>query len=706
MVFWVIMAVAIGNLFLGFGLAVFLHRRYQTWLLSEIAGATESPPGVSGESNVERFSETVNKKKASALGSGVNQNQPVLTTPALGPREIASYDATPIWEGSPEEGVMASLPEGREPAPTHLEGPSQSAEEPTNAGLAEGKIAAESPVKLDEKTAAFDPEASLRSVPAENLSELHSLKLSEEDLFPPKPRKNEPAERSGLLSESPASLATESSSSSEANGLDSILSVSEQSRALISQEVPGLTPMKDKLPEKTTFLEAQLSVAQEATRSQSMGLEDLCPPSSVSARSHQEALFFQQSLKQQKISEPERVLPEPPVAFQTNEEPNRQQLLASEALPSAEVLPSEPPSVSAPGEVFDGSDSSLSAGLPSLRQDGLEASLERALTQWQMEAARYFEELSRTRNKVQNFSPSPQLEELHASWTEIHQAGQQYLATARPVRETFGQFSDLPSRMRPIRDHLNTLAAKEETLIELSQELIPTQLPQMDTHLLRQQLLQHTDRLLEANRKVQSALEIARRGPTEPTALPDHMSRSRAATSKLLVESVRQKVNSWWDQRRVHIPRLSLIILEIDDFEQLEEDYGTLLCEGLLQALEKILEGFDQQDDFLVRLRGPGFARFCAHRSLEQAAELAERLRQTLMNTRFYRKNTELRISVSCGLTEATREDTPETLFERAEAALLQARRYGKGRTFLHDGYFPMPVPSHPLPIWPKQMEI
>ena len=43
-------------------------------------------------------------------------------------------------------------------------------------------------------------------------------------------------------------------------------------------------------------------------------------------------------------------------------------------------------------------------------------------------------------------------------------------------------------------------------------------------------------------------------------------------------------------------------------------------------------------------------------------------------------------------MTDAAPNDTQQQLFERAAAALHEAKRYGRNRTFQHDGKYATPV--------------
>ncbi len=570
------------------------------------------------------------------------------------------------------------------------EGLSQAAEKGEPVGLAAQEPPSASPKKLEEETDSLsNPEASLNSGLGENISAPQARQAAGDNLRVQEAagaQATQPAQTSVPVSVPVGSQDAPPESSLEATASDPIFSF--QEAAGREDFAAALESAKEVFP-----------LSEESKRSE-RELPEPKAPVTPSASKHEKAPFFQQATE-----------PESSFASQIVPPEKRWDSLSEErgSLDHALCVPS----VLAEREAASGAENDLgrpepasSPGSSSSALEGMEASLERALWQWQAEAARYFEELSRTRAKVQRFSGAAKLAEIHSSWEAIHRAGQEYLTTARPVREAFEQFSNLRSGIKPIRDHLNTSAMKEEALIELTPELMPGADEQYDTHLLCQQLLQHTDRLLEANRKVQTALDKARRGGEHQRLGPELSELCQPRTGFLPEGPIWEKVITWWREQRVGTHRLSVILLEVDDFGQIQEEFGPSISEGLLRAIENLLAIAHEEEGFLVPLAGPRFAQFCGNHSLDQAVTVAEHLRQAIMATRFYRKRTELRISVSCGVTEATGDDTPETVLERAEVALLQARRYGKGRCFSHDGYFPIPVPAHPLGVSPKEIEI
>jgi len=676
MVFWVIMGVAIGNLLLGFALAVFLNRRYQTLVLPSSLGTSSSQDIFHKGPDIRDTKLGRGPEEADAIPGGEDASgMPVSLQTEL----EASVSEPFLEEPSPANPPEEESPKASEP-PLEKEEKTEGASPP----CAESEMPSSGGENQELAGAEILPAA---SIPQENPTETQRIEEPVESV-----PSAEDGEAGGAVGgepadASPTSLGSRgevSSDGAEASSGDKPPKGMPETAEEKGMHGPAGLPPKEDSPR--SFAESQptdIDTEQKGVSS-SGSLSDLASSRRFLSEASRDA------------SEPSRegktsVAEQKPVGKNADSE-----ILDRSSGPSSSDMQE-----AAQG----GSDAETKTESPS-SANGLEASLERALLQWQREAAQYFEQLSRTRAKVQKISDNPKAEEIHTSLGEIHRAGQEYLTTARPAREALGQLTNLRSTITPMRDHLNTLAAKEETLIELTSELLPPKAGEAEGRFLCAQLLQHTDRLLEANQKVQTALEAARSGSAEETPAPGDSNSRPSGNGSFLEAKVREKVSTWWDDCRSQTHHLSLIILEIDDLSQLEEEYGTSLCKGLVRAIGKLVELEQGAKDLVIPLSGPRFAWFCHNQPMDHAVERAEHLRQSLAATRFYRRKKELRISVSCGVTEATREDTPESVLERAEATLLQARRYGKGRCFSHDGYFPMPVPQHPVPITPKEFEI
>lgn len=122
---------------------------------------------------------------------------------------------------------------------------------------------------------------------------------------------------------------------------------------------------------------------------------------------------------------------------------------------------------------------------------------------------------------------------------------------------------------------------------------------------------------------------------------------------------------------------LSLMVLDLDGFKQVNDTHGHEVGDRVLKALAACLEAHVRQSDRAVRLGGEEFAVLLPETSLAQAARLGERLRQAVAALKV---PPVAALSVSVGVTQATPTDSPLSLIKRADEAMYRAKRRGKNR--------------------------
>ena len=67
--------------------------------------------------------------------------------------------------------------------------------------------------------------------------------------------------------------------------------------------------------------------------------------------------------------------------------------------------------------------------------------------------------------------------------------------------------------------------------------------------------------------------------------------------------------------------------------------------------------------------------------ALAQGCAVAEKLRVAVQEAGFRYRGEPVRVTMSCGVAACCGEDTLETLYERADAALYQAKAQGRNRS-------------------------
>lgn len=131
---------------------------------------------------------------------------------------------------------------------------------------------------------------------------------------------------------------------------------------------------------------------------------------------------------------------------------------------------------------------------------------------------------------------------------------------------------------------------------------------------------------------------------------------------------------------RIEKEQFSLVMLDIDNFKQVNDTYGHQEGDTVIVALADILRnrriGHKQNvssgrwggEEFMVLLRGT---------DADSAAYIADLLRESFANTSFKEIRPQ---TVSLGVTQARQEDTVDSLCTRVDMALYRAKKNGKNR--------------------------
>lgn len=336
-----------------------------------------------------------------------------------------------------------------------------------------------------------------------------------------------------------------------------------------------------------------------------------------------------------------------------------------------------------------------------------EPALEDALAQWQAEVSRYYEELSQVRDGLRECQVSLEPARLEGCLTRLRTAGEGYLSSARPARDAFGRRWADQGAAEPDRSKLEEVSLDHDALIEDTHRAIAAFDRQGDLEAGCDTMARRTDELLGMNRKVQDALAAAGRVGTAVSAPEDEADRDRAPVAELTsAEDMHTQLAQWWEDNAGRTHQLSAVMLSVDKFDQVCSRHGAPLGDRIVRAIAKLLAAERRGDGLTVQLDNGRFVcvYYEANRGFADAA--AERLRQMVEQTRFCSKKDEIAVTVSCGVTEATAEDTTDTLLLRAEKALTLAERHGGNRTCSHGGAFADLVASRKLDIRTRQIEL
>lgn len=125
---------------------------------------------------------------------------------------------------------------------------------------------------------------------------------------------------------------------------------------------------------------------------------------------------------------------------------------------------------------------------------------------------------------------------------------------------------------------------------------------------------------------------------------------------------------------------LSLLMLDIDHFKLINDSYGHKTGDQVLQKLSELLQQSLREVDVLGRIGGEEFAILLPESNMEQAVEVAERLRVQVANAKLLEVNGALiRFTVSVGVAFSYNADKNlDKLLAEADEALYKAKNSGR----------------------------
>ena len=118
----------------------------------------------------------------------------------------------------------------------------------------------------------------------------------------------------------------------------------------------------------------------------------------------------------------------------------------------------------------------------------------------------------------------------------------------------------------------------------------------------------------------------------------------------------------------------SIILVDIDDFKKVNDNYGHLVGDKVLIQLAKILKKYTRTVDTVGRWGGEEFLIICPETNKEGVIKLARNLQEKINEFTFDEVGN---ITVSIGLSNF-KEDTSDTIVKKADVALYNIKENGK----------------------------
>jgi diguanylate cyclase (GGDEF)-like protein len=136
-----------------------------------------------------------------------------------------------------------------------------------------------------------------------------------------------------------------------------------------------------------------------------------------------------------------------------------------------------------------------------------------------------------------------------------------------------------------------------------------------------------------------------------------------------------------WNSTLRHGRNLSVVLLDIDNFKQINDAYGHAHGDEVLIATANALMQSVRQEDVAARWGGEEFILLLPETDHEEAVALAERLRVTIAGIRLKHAGGEITFTASFGVAQReTHQGTLDSLISTADSYLYQSKEMGRNR--------------------------
>ena len=251
----------------------------------------------------------------------------------------------------------------------------------------------------------------------------------------------------------------------------------------------------------------------------------------------------------------------------------------------------------------------------------------------------------------------------HARKDATSQMNSQIRSQVGSISKAFGEAGDINKLKVSVESQLKGIVAAMDGFIESETQR---------EHVLEQQL-----------QELQEQLTLAQ---TESQAMRRklHNETLRALTDSLTHLPNREAFEERYQMERDRFLRYkhpaSLAILDIDHFKQVNDTYGHLVGDRVLQAFAEQVKKMIRSTDFFARFGGEEFILLMPDTTLDAAKTLMEKVRESIENMSPASLGTQTPIAASAGLAAFQLGEKAEQLLERADKALYRAKDHGRNQ--------------------------
>lgn len=130
---------------------------------------------------------------------------------------------------------------------------------------------------------------------------------------------------------------------------------------------------------------------------------------------------------------------------------------------------------------------------------------------------------------------------------------------------------------------------------------------------------------------------------------------------------------------------LALLLIDIDDFRHINENFGNLAGDKVLIFLGKVLKSLYKEDFIVYRFGGEEFIVALLNKNAQDMQSIASKILEMVRNYKLIYKNDQIKLTLSIGATYFQENDAYDKLMQRLKDALKQAKENGKDNLVIEE---------------------
>ncbi len=214
-------------------------------------------------------------------------------------------------------------------------------------------------------------------------------------------------------------------------------------------------------------------------------------------------------------------------------------------------------------------------------------------------------------------------------------------------------------------------------------------------NLERQHRIEAQRYALDIERQANQTLEARVQARTEELEQANELLKAVTITDGLTKVANRrrfdEKLETEWNRALRHGQPVSLVMLDIDHFKQVNDDFGHLAGDDCLVSVAQVCaDEIQRSGDLLARYGGEEFSVLLPATLEDGAVSMAERLRAAVAETPIHvvGSDSPMNLSVSVGVATMTPApgSRPAELIGQADEALYAAKKAGRNRVMVYRG--------------------